>query len=199
MSGSRSVLIDDGKITPAGLGRADALRAAEASLTAGADVPTTFDTTEADTADASGVATVADNAATTDTKDADEDDEGDDDTFPWSYVVKLRSENARCRERARTADHYAKRLHTELVRATSKLADPTDLEFNDKTPQRTRRLGRRPRRSPGPQAPPCQQATHRRHRPRRGAQYRHSRFGQHCYGKERDNAVTTYSCCVNTN
>ena len=30
---------------------------------------------------------------------------------------ELRSENARYRERARNADTYAKRLHTELVRA----------------------------------------------------------------------------------
>ena len=33
------------------------------------------------------------------------------------------------RTRLRNADTYAKRLHTELVRATGKLADPTDLEF----------------------------------------------------------------------
>ncbi len=46
-----------------------------------------------------------------------------------SYVVKLRAKNAKYRERARSADTYAERLHTELVRATGKLADPTDLEF----------------------------------------------------------------------
>jgi hypothetical protein len=45
--------------------------------------------------------------------------------------VKLRSENARYRERARNADAYAKRLHVELVRATGKLADPSDLEFSE--------------------------------------------------------------------
>ena len=33
--------------------------------------------------------------------------------------------------RAEGADNYAKRLHLELVRATGKLADPTDLEFNE--------------------------------------------------------------------
>jgi hypothetical protein len=62
-----------------------------------------------------------------------DEDQGDDegDTFPRSYVVKLRTENAKYRERARSADTYAQRLHTELVRATGKLADPTDLEFSE--------------------------------------------------------------------
>ena len=46
-------------------------------------------------------------------------------------MEKRRSENARYRERARNADTYAKRLHTELVRAAGKLADPTDLEFDE--------------------------------------------------------------------
>ena len=53
---------------------------------------------------------------TTDAEEADED-QGDDtaDTFPREYVEELRRENARYRERARNADTYAKRLHTELV------------------------------------------------------------------------------------
>jgi hypothetical protein len=69
---------------------------------------------------------------TTDAEEADED-QGDDtaDTFPREYVEELRRENARYRERARNADTYAKRLHTELVRATDRLADPTDLEFSE--------------------------------------------------------------------
>ena len=50
---------------------------------------------------------------------------------PRSYVEKLRPESARYRERARNADAYAERLHVELVRATGRLADPTDLEFNE--------------------------------------------------------------------
>ena len=50
---------------------------------------------------------------------------------PRSYVEKLRAESARYRERARNADAYAERLHTELVRATGRLADPTDLKFNE--------------------------------------------------------------------
>ena len=70
--------------------------------------------------------------ATTDTGDTDEaQDDGEAETFPRSYVEELRRENARYRERARSADTYAKRLHTELVRATGRLADPTDLEFTE--------------------------------------------------------------------
>ncbi|WCS17538.1 hypothetical protein MML61_22505 [Mycobacterium marinum] len=51
-------------------------------------------------------------------------------TFPRSYVEELRQENGRYRQRAQQADQYAQRLHTELVRATGRLADPTDLPFN---------------------------------------------------------------------
>ena len=65
----------------------------------------------------------------TDTTDEDQGDEGD--TFPRSYVEKLRAESARYRERARNADAYAERLHTELVRATGRLADPTDVPFDE--------------------------------------------------------------------
>ncbi|BBZ04883.1 hypothetical protein MCHIJ_43200 [Mycolicibacterium chitae] len=56
------------------------------------------------------------------------DDEPD--TFPRSYVEELRQENGRYRQRAQQADEYARRLHTELVRATGRLADPTDLAFD---------------------------------------------------------------------
>jgi hypothetical protein len=94
--------------------------------------PTTAASTEVDTEppgpeDADGGQTV-----TTDAEEADED-RGDDeaDTFPRSYVEELRRESARYRERAHNADQYARRLHTELVRATERLADPTDLEFNE--------------------------------------------------------------------
>ncbi|GCA97172.1 hypothetical protein [Mycolicibacterium sp. NCC-Tsukiji] len=54
----------------------------------------------------------------------------DAETFPRNYVEKLRQENGRYRQRASEADSLANRLHTELVRATGKLADPTDLPFN---------------------------------------------------------------------
>ncbi len=54
------------------------------------------------------------------------------DAFPRAYVEQLRQENGRYRQRAQRADEYAQRLHTELVRATSRLADPTDLRFDEK-------------------------------------------------------------------
>lgn len=59
-------------------------------------------------------------------------DGGDDDaeTFPRSVVEKLRQENGRYRQRAGQADALAQRLHTELVRATGRLADPADLAFD---------------------------------------------------------------------
>lgn len=61
------------------------------------------------------------------------DVEGDDtaETFPREVVEKLRQENGKYRQRAQQADVYATRLHTELVRATGRLADPSDLEFDD--------------------------------------------------------------------
>jgi hypothetical protein len=55
----------------------------------------------------------------------------DPDTFPRSYVEKLRGQNARYRERGKQADLYAQRLHLELVKATGRLADPSDLEFDE--------------------------------------------------------------------
>lgn len=63
---------------------------------------------------------------------ADEPDtaESEPDVFPREVVEKLRQENAKYRQRAQHADTLAERLHTELVRATGKLADPTDLPFS---------------------------------------------------------------------
>jgi hypothetical protein len=52
-------------------------------------------------------------------------------TFPREVVERLRQQNGRYRQRAQQADSYAHRLHTELVRATGRLADPTDLEYAD--------------------------------------------------------------------
>lgn len=52
------------------------------------------------------------------------------DVFTRDYVEKLRDENAKYRQRAGEADSLSKRLHTELVRATGRLADPTDLPFD---------------------------------------------------------------------
>lgn len=56
---------------------------------------------------------------------------GEPDAFPRDYVEQLRQENGRYRQRAQRADEYAQRLHTELVRATGRLADPTDLPFGE--------------------------------------------------------------------
>lgn len=55
----------------------------------------------------------------------------DAETFPRDYVVKLRDENAKYRQRAADRDEIAGRLHTALVAATGRLADPTDLPFDD--------------------------------------------------------------------
>lgn len=52
------------------------------------------------------------------------------DMFPRSYVERLRRESAGYREQANTAGQLAQRLHTELVRATGRLADPSDLPFD---------------------------------------------------------------------
>lgn len=53
----------------------------------------------------------------------------DGDTFPRSYVEKLRDENARYRTRATKADEAAQRLLAATVASTTTgiLADPTDL------------------------------------------------------------------------
>ncbi|QZY52720.1 hypothetical protein [Leucobacter tenebrionis] len=53
------------------------------------------------------------------------------DTFPRDYVEKLRDENAKYRQRASDRDEIAARLHTALVAATGRLADPSDLAFDD--------------------------------------------------------------------
>jgi hypothetical protein len=77
-----------------------------------------------------------DEATTVDTA-GDEADMGEStttdepDQFPRSYVEELRQENGRYRQRAQQADDLAQRLHTELVRATGKLADAGDLAFDE--------------------------------------------------------------------
>ena len=60
-----------------------------------------------------------------------EADHDDPEVFPREVVEKLRQENGRYRQRAQQADELAKRLHTELVRTTGRLADPTDLPFDE--------------------------------------------------------------------
>jgi hypothetical protein len=59
------------------------------------------------------------------------DVETEPETFDREYVSKLRAENAKHRTRAKQADEYAHRLHAELVRQSGRLADPTDLEFDE--------------------------------------------------------------------
>ena len=54
-----------------------------------------------------------------------------EDTFPRAYVDKLRKEAADARVKAKRADDLAARLHTALVAATGRLADPSDLPFDD--------------------------------------------------------------------
>lgn len=62
----------------------------------------------------------------------DDDDEIDSDatTFNRAYVEKLRRESAGYRERAQRADELAARLHSALVAATGRMADPSDLAFD---------------------------------------------------------------------
>lgn len=60
----------------------------------------------------------------------DENPDDDAEAFPRSVVEKLRTENGKYRQRAGQADALAQRLHTELVRATGRLADPADLAFD---------------------------------------------------------------------
>jgi hypothetical protein len=85
--------------------------------------PTTVENTEDELSDA------LDSSEPTDAPEepAEEDDEPD--TFPREVVEKLRQENGKYRQRAQRADTLAERLHTELVRATGRLADPSDLQF----------------------------------------------------------------------
>ncbi|MDG4667813.1 hypothetical protein [Mycobacterium sp. 236(2023)] len=88
------------------------------------DVEVTDETPDA------GAAEGTDDPATEGTDDAADTGDGDGETFPRSVVERLRQENGRYRQRAQQADAYAQRLHTELVRATGRLADPSDLPFD---------------------------------------------------------------------
>lgn len=55
----------------------------------------------------------------------------DAETFPREYVQKLRDESAKYRTRAQQTDALAHRLHEALTAATGRLADPTDLPFDE--------------------------------------------------------------------
>jgi hypothetical protein len=58
----------------------------------------------------------------------------DAETFPRDYVEKLRKESAGYRDKAKTtetrAEELSARLHSALVAATGRLADPTDLAYD---------------------------------------------------------------------
>ncbi|QDO88348.1 hypothetical protein FNH13_08330 [Ornithinimicrobium ciconiae] len=58
-------------------------------------------------------------------------DEDDPETFPREYVVKLRKESATYRDKAKKAEDYARELHAARVAATGRLADPSDLDFDE--------------------------------------------------------------------
>lgn len=83
---------------------------------------------------------VVEDTSTTDLHDEGDTPEGDisdatpaeaePDVFTREYVQALRRENGKHRQRATEADTLAARLHTELVRATGRLADPADLPFD---------------------------------------------------------------------
>lgn len=63
--------------------------------------------------------------------EADEAVDGDPETFPKAYVEQLRKEAADNRVKAKRTDDLAGRLHAQLVASTGKLADPTDLPFDE--------------------------------------------------------------------
>ena len=56
--------------------------------------------------------------------------EQEDETFTAEYVQTLRDESAKYRTKAKDRDDLAARLHTSLVAATGRLADPSDLTFD---------------------------------------------------------------------
>ena len=63
--------------------------------------------------------------------ETDTDQPADDaETFPREYVLKLRDENAKYRQRAADRDEIAAKLHTALVQATGRLQDASDLPFD---------------------------------------------------------------------
>lgn len=93
------------------------------------------DTTESATEGSVSNATPEDDTADetpegTDPK-SEPDDEPDTIVYKRADLEKLRQENGKYRQRAQRADDLAHRLHIELVRATGRLADPTDLTFDE--------------------------------------------------------------------
>lgn len=60
-----------------------------------------------------------------------EQTEEEPETFPRAYVEELRRESAGYRDKAKRTDELGQRLHLALVTATGKLADPSDLAFDE--------------------------------------------------------------------
>lgn len=70
-------------------------------------------------------------AATPEGSDLKSEQDDEPESFPREVVENLRKENGKYRQRAQRGDAYAQRLHLELVKATGRLADPSDLEFDE--------------------------------------------------------------------
>lgn len=66
-----------------------------------------------------------------DSEETEGNTEDEPDTFSREYVQKLRDESARYRQRAGRADDLAHSLHKLLVEQTGRLADPSDLNFDE--------------------------------------------------------------------
>lgn len=93
---------------------------------AGTDEDQTGHETEHETTDTAG------HEADDQTDDTAGDETNDDaETFPRAVVERLRRESAEHRTRARDRDDLAHRLHGALVTATGRLADPSDLPFDE--------------------------------------------------------------------
>jgi hypothetical protein len=69
--------------------------------------------------------------ATDETETVETEEQAEPDSFPRKVVEDLRRENATYRTRAQRTDALAARLHTALVAATGRLADPSDLPFEE--------------------------------------------------------------------
>lgn len=65
------------------------------------------------------------------TQEAPEAAQDDAETFPRDYVEKLRKEAAEARVKAKKADDLARELFTAKVTATGRLADPSDLAYDE--------------------------------------------------------------------
>lgn len=68
---------------------------------------------------------------TTETEVLDDSQQPEIDTFPRDYVEKLRKEAADARVRAKDRDDLAQELFHARVAATGRLADPSDLPFDE--------------------------------------------------------------------